>query len=557
MAKENQASSSEQNDASLPQKLLNVLGSAFKGYNEETNESNAILEDAPLVGLGSDWHVADQSPEQGEPERDSLSVFKRPKDRAGKYKKIQEIMNCPTANEGLDIHISHAFSPDTKTNLSFTLEATAPEHEKLVTELNARLVPKMSKSLPSQAKICAGFGVNFIRPYAVVGQGITHLQSDYYTMPQFVRKYERAGLVAGYTSMHLKDHKKSVELAPPWSLLEMKIPFFEPDVTVEPNRFEGRLYSLYDDVYSQNIVETQDYGTSFLEHSFEPYHHFKEAIESLRASRRNASRIDRLIATQLEDLDPIAAAEVLNLIGSQLKANREYTEQRHASQGTKPLINDSVIPVQGGGKGGVSIDTQTTSADIQHIEDVMLYARLYTSSFGLDLSLLGWSSDLSGGLGEGGFLQNSIQSARRSLWLRQAAEEYIMETLDLDFYYRHQKILPDGIQRPWRVKFYSQNSAVEEKESAQRESKINQATMIVTLVDMIKQGESSKSPTLVKSLLDGSLSVDKATLETILSELSEKSQHDDSEDELMSALSGLSNYEQMQLLLGRLAEHAE
>ena len=334
MADTKQINNGEQSDVSLPKKLLNVLGSAFIGYKVDTNESNALLEDSPLSGQASDFFEGMDNAAVNEPERDSLPVFKKPKDRASKYEFIEKIMQCPPANEGLDIHVSYAFSPDTKKNLCFELEATAPEHEKLVAELNARLVPKMSKALPSQAKICAAFGINFIRPYAVVGQGITHFQSDYYTMPQFVRKYERAGLLAGYTSRHLKDHKKSVDLAPPWSLLEMKIPFFEPNVATEPNRLEGRLYSLYDDVYSQSIVETQDYGTSFLEHSMEPYHNFKEAIESLRASRRKASRIDRLIATQLEDLDPIAAAEVVNLIGAQLKANREYTEQRHAQQGT-------------------------------------------------------------------------------------------------------------------------------------------------------------------------------------------------------------------------------
>lgn len=555
--------------ANIPQKgiaksLMDLLSSRFEAYDPNVNETNAVLEDSPItggsggVGFG---HINDEMNDgyhDSDSPRDTLALFKKPTDRAGKYALIQEILEDPTANEGLDIHVSYALSPDSKKNICFEYEATAPEHESLIKEMNARLTPKLAKGLPQWGKICAGFGINFVRPYFKDGVGITHFQSDYHTMPGFVRRYEKAGLLAGYTSQHLRDEKKgAVTLAPPWTLLEMKIPFFEPNMNISPNKYDGSLYSLFDEVLDQTVVESQDYGTSFLEYSFEPFHDFKEALESLRASRKNASRIDRFIATQIDNLDPVAAAEYINLIATQLKSNMEYNEERSRRQGVKPLINNEVLPVQGGGKGGVTIDTQSTDPNIQHLEDLMLHLRRFASSFGLDLSMLGWSDLLSGGLGEGGYLQTSIQAGRRSDWIRQAAESLLMDAAELDFYCRHKKILPNGLAKPWKVKFFSKNTAIEEQEALMRESAANFSTVVASLIDLMMQGSTNDSPTLKKILLKGVLDVEDDALLEILKELDDGVNKAQDDESLMSAIAGLTEPEQCEFLLGRLMKDAE
>lgn len=539
--------------------MLSLLGSQFDAFDpDESKHSNYPLEDSPIGGIGlgaidaiSD-HVDSESNEESE--RDSLRQFKMPLDRASKYEMIQQIMQDPTGAEGLDIHISYALSPDSKTNRCFYLQSTAPEHDKLVAELNARLVPKISKNLAQWCKVATGFGINFVRPRCKEGIGITHFQSDYHTMPNFVRKYEKAGLLAGYTSQHLRDKDKAgVAPAPPWSLLEIKIPFFTPNINVAPTSYDGKLYSLYDDIHDQKLIEAQDYGTSFFEYSLEAFYDFKEALESLRASRRNASRIDRFITTQIDNLDPIAGAEYINLISRQLKEDMAYAESRHRKQGTKPLVNNSVMPVAGN-KGGVTIDTQSTDPNIQHIEDLMLHLKRFTSSFGLDLALLGWSDSLSGGIGEGGYFQTSIQAARRAIWIRQAAEAFIMDAVDLDFWYRHRKAIPEGITKPWKVCFYAQNSAIEEQEGIERESKANYSAIVAALIDAICQGSANKSPTLKKVLLGGVLNVDDSMLDTILSELSVEEPSD--EESLMSSLADLNDVEKVKFLMGRLTDDA-
>jgi hypothetical protein len=542
--------------------ILNLIKGKFPAHTESENDNaKAALEDSPLSGgIGFDslnMGYERQDSDEAIPDRDALKERKLPQMRAARYPIFQEMAQDASLSEGLDMHLSLALSQDRRSNRSFEIVATAPEHEKLVAETNARLVPKINKGLVAWVKPACIFGINFVRPYCKPGVGIEHFQCDYWTLPSFVRKYEKGGLIAGYTSQHMrKEDGGDVYLAPPWSLLEIKIPFYQASIDVAPNMVDGKLYSLFDDVYHRTPLETQDYGTSLLEHCFEAYSDFKEAIDSLRASRRNASRIDRFITTQLESLDPVAAAEYMNLISSQMKSDMEHTEAKHRKGGTRPLINNTVIPV-GGEKGGTTVDTQSTDPNIQHIEDIMLHLRRMVSALGLDVSLLGWASDMSGGIGDGGFFATSIQAARRAMWIRQASESFISDALDLDFWYRHKKAIPEGIEKPWRIVFHAQNTAIEEKEDIAREKKANFASIVATLVDTISLGSTNASPTLKKVLLSDVLDIDKDTLDIILEELNAKPAKGEGEGDLMSAFNNLTETEQAQMLLSRLMEQAE
>ncbi|QUM78735.1 hypothetical protein HWV00_20910 (plasmid) [Moritella sp. 24] len=538
--------------------VLKLIGDQFPGHKENEN-SNTALEDSPLAGgagfnhVNDDTHLSNDSGDESP--RDVIAEKKMPIDRSAKYAILQGMSQDPSLSEGLDMHLSHALSPDRRTNRSFKLVSTAPEHDKLVAEQNARLVPKMNNGLVAWAKVMCIFGTNYVRPYCKEGVGITHFQSDYWTMPNFVRKYEKSGLLAGYTSQHMrKEQSSAVYLAPPWSLLELKIPFFQPNFNIEPNNYDGKLYSLFDDVHHRTPLESQDYGTSLLEYCYEPYCDFKESLASLLASRRNASRIDRFITTQLDNLDPVAAVNYINLLSQQMKSDMEYTESKHRKAGTRPLINNSIIPVQGGSKGGTTIDTQSTDPNIQYLEDIILHLKRMCSALGIDLSLLGWADTMSGGIGDGGFLQTSIQAARRATWIRQACETLINNAVELDFWYRYKKVLPAGQEKPWRVQFYSLNNAIEEQESIAREGKANFATTVATLVDTMMQGSSNGSDTLKRVLLSDVLDIDDGTLDTILKELNVTPAEG---DDLMSEFNNFTETEKAQMILSKLMENAE
>lgn len=543
-------------------KLTSFLSNQFDAWFGDENQTvnQGHVEDTPLNMVGNEFFGNDPTnAKESADGRDSLSNKELPEDRSERYAIFQAMAKDPTLSEGLDMHISHALAPDNRTGSIFHLEATKPEFEEIVKELNKTVIPLINKDIAAWAKTTCIYGVNYVRPYAEEGIGITHFEANYYTLPHYTREYERRGLLAGFTNQHLResDNAGTVTLAPPWKMIPLKIPFFTPNPNVEPNNYSGKLYSLNDEFRFQSIIETQNYGTSFLENAYVPWRDLSEGLDSLRASRKNASRIDRLITAAVGDLDPTAASDYLYLLGEHLKEAAEEAKEQHRANGTVPTVQTSILPAMEGGKGGVNIDTHSTDPNIQHIEDILFSLKRLAASIGIDVSLLGWADSMSGGLGEGGFFQTAIQAARRAAWIRLAAENFINSACLLHVWYRLKKAVPQGQELPWKVVFNSMNTALEEQENADREARGNFATVVATLVDTIQQGSTGQSPTLSKMLLKGTLDTDEETLKIILTELQKGKSENESDDDMFSSLQELNKLDEpklIELLLSRLME---
>jgi hypothetical protein len=515
----------------------------YPAYRDDGHDRGALLQDNPLAH-GRLHGITDNSDPDNEAETLNQGVL--PSERAERYSCFAKMAQDPLIDEAINMHLTFALTPDKRTGHIFEINSTAKEYDDLISDLRSELLPLINKDLVSWAYVMCVYGTSYVRPYAKEGRGITHFESSYYTLPHFVREYVRSGLPAGFTNQYLrdKDRRAAVELAPPWSLVSFKVPYFSLDPTVEPLNFSGQQYSLMDEYLDQSIVESQNYGHSFLEHSFEPYRDLIDAVDSMRGSRRNASRIDRLMLVPMESLDPMQAAEYSNYISAQLKANKEAEDRWSFLRRNRPLITNSLIPVHGGSKGQMTIDTQRIDPNISDIEDILFHLKRLASSLGVDASMLGWADMLSGGLGEGGFFQTSIQATRRANWVRHACTEAINRMIDLHLWYRYKKIFPKGTERPWTINFNSLNTAIAESENDARESQAAQSTMIAQLIDAISSGATKKSPELVEQLLGGVLPMDKEIIKKIAKAITEPSKEESEgfgggQDDLMSSFTNI------------------
>ncbi|MDC5753535.1 hypothetical protein [Vibrio europaeus] len=516
----------EKNESQESKGVMSSLAAFFSGWRgNESEDHNAILNDAPLGG-GSDLHRA--LGVNAESEEDYIRLDKMPKERGEKYAIYEELSESSAINEALNIHITHALAPNNVTKKSFWLTPTKPEFKPLVDDLNATVVKKINENIFRWANVMTRYGVAYVRPILVEGKGLVDFEFNFYTLPKFIREYERSGKLAFFTSQHMKKAGNGgIEPVPPWKLIPLKIPYFTPDPHQEPDSLAKGVYSLLNDNHREMAIETQDYGESLLSHAWEPYQNFKRALESLLGSRENASKREWLVLAQLGSKTPQAAAAWLEELAESMKSDDDFNEKRRMNGGARPTVERKILPVTGDS----SVDTSLMEANpnISHIEDVLFHFKSLTASLGLDYTMVGFADMMSGGLGEGGFLQTSIQAGRRAQMIRVAVEVFLERACILHMFYKNKKTLLKDQPLPWELTFNSMSSTIQAKEDEEREKKANRAALLTSVVDAIKQGSTSDSPTLAKRILSDALDVPDEEIELIMKELFSKDDSDTDE----------------------------
>ncbi len=454
---------------------------------------------------------------------DSISLSAElPGERLQKYNILETMAKSPTISTALNIHIAHALAPSKKTGLAFMLSPKDGSDAEAVSrceELTADLGAMINDGLPSWAMIMAIFGVSYVRPYAEQGRGITGIESSYYTLPHFVQEFYRGSQLVGFSGDYILDtHSLRRVITEPWNLVSMKNPYWTPQHKVIPVSYGTKGYSLLSEQADKPLMETQNYGTSFLEYSYEPYLNLCASLAALKSTRNNAAKIDRLIALTTNTLDPVNAANYTRGVSQALKRHSDLVAQRSINANAIPTVLNHLIPVMGDGKNGITIDTQSIPADISGIEDVMFHLRQLAASLGIDATMLGWADQMSGGLGEGGWQQTAIQAALRANWIRQAAQRTIYRLLDIHLAYKYGKVYTET-NRPYDVQFNSMNTAIQEEENRELDARANFVAVISQIMDQIQNNPKlAGSDAFMRYLFTEQLHIDDDTLNTMIKE---------------------------------------
>ncbi|EIQ1026690.1 phage portal protein [Salmonella enterica] len=454
---------------------------------------------------------------------DSISLSAElPGERLQKYNILETMAKSPTISTALNIHIAHALAPSKKTGQAFILSPKDGSDAEAVSrceELTADLGAMINDGLPSWAMIMAIFGVSYVRPYAEQGRGITGIESSYYTLPHFVQEFYRGSQLVGFSGDYILDtHSLRRVITEPWNLVSMKNPYWTPQHKVIPVSYGTKGYSLLSDQADKPLMETQNYGTSFLEYSYEPYLNLCASLAALKSTRNNAAKIDRLIALTTNTLDPVNAANYTRGVSQALKRHSDLVAQRSINANAIPTVLNHLIPVMGDGKNGITIDTQSIPADISGIEDVMFHLRQLAASLGIDATMLGWADQMSGGLGEGGWQQTAIQAALRANWIRHAAQRTIYRLLDIHLAYKYGKVYTET-NRPYDVQFNSMNTAIQEEENRELDARANFVAVISQIMDQIQNNPKlAGSDAFMRYLFTEQLHIDDDTLNTMIKE---------------------------------------
>lgn len=193
----------------------------------------------------------------------------------------------------------------------------------------------------------------------------------------------------------------------------------------------------------------------------------------------------------------------IDSITKMLKRSKEVAEE--AVKGGRPIMERirHVIPVFGEkqlttvqpANGG-----QPGRAGSISIEDVMLHARLLAGAIGVDLSMIGFADQMSGGLGEGGFFRTSAQAAERARVIRVALAECFNQIIDIHTLRRYGVVFAPS-ERPWNINFYGSISALEAEKQRTRSDGMGVGLMLAQAMQAMKEMGASKE-VMIRFLVD-------------------------------------------------------
>jgi Bacteriophage T4-like portal protein (Gp20) len=458
----------------------------FPGFQGDQDEDTAAAALPVDVTFGSTYaddaaNPHDAATQSGE----EMPVWELPESRFARYDKYRTMSGDSTIGDALRMHVSHALSAKPDTGEIISIESTDDKENKYVLDLRNTFKENINKNAPAWAFLAAIYGVWYVRLYGDPGVGVKLIRSDYYTHPRHIRTFERAGQMVGYTSSYQSQNRGKITLIEPWKFGMFRIPRWNVNSNIEPTRLDGTTFDIGNDDYSiEGVIESENYGHSFLETAYNPWMDLMAAILSLNMSRKNAAMVERLIGVNTGKLSPTRAARYLNEIAGKLKNINEESARKATLRGYIQTVVNNLIPIWGDGRGRLEISTVEGNPNIDGLADLDFHIKRLGSALGIDPGLMGFGEMLSAGLGDGGFFRLSLNASMKADALRSAIQHGLENIFDIHVALKHNKVFLPG-EKPWKLVFNSVSTAMEREDMENKEARGNFAMMLAGLAQTI------------------------------------------------------------------------
>lgn len=409
------------------------------------------------------------------------------------YDKWQIMEADPVVSSAVQLLVTAALGGHETTGELIFIEETPQAKKdkrlmKIVDDVR-ELLPMFNRIAFQTASIGAVYGDAFARVYADK-TGVTDVYTDELVRPQLVQAYERGGKTVGY-SVSIGDNCFQKLTCLQMARLKMQRTRWTPQYGVVEKAYR---FPIQEDDPNRLPIMPSCVGGSFLFAAERPYDNFVASLLGLVGQRWIDSIDEQIVTTNMMSMNQEQKEAFLKSIRNMLLHSKEIAE-RAVKRGYPvlerirhiiPVFNEkqvlSILPANGGTSGRTSSIT---------IDDVLLHAKLLAGALGVDLSMLGFADQLSGGLGEGGFFRVSAQVAERARIIRVALEDFFNEIINIHTYYKY-GIVFRPMDRPWDISFYGSISALEAERQRTRSDAMNASSMVVQTMQMLKDMGATK-----------------------------------------------------------------
>lgn len=354
---------------------------------------------------------------------------------------------------------------------------------KMVSEISRDLSRLLNRVAYPTAYVGAVYGDAYARIYTDK-RGVVELYTDELVRPQLVQPYERGSRTVGYA---VYTGERSFQRLDVSQMARMKLPRTQwvPQQGVVEKSMKLALEQ--DDIDELPIMPSMA-GGSLLFPAEEAYDNLNASLLGLVGQRWMDSIDEQMLQVNLSEMTEEQQDRFITSIGNMLSASKKRAED--AVKSGRPVMERirHIIPVFGekqlttvsNSNGGGTGRTATIS-----IEDVMMHARLLAGALGVDLSMLGFSDQMAGGLGEGGWFRTSAQAAERARIIRVALEDFLNQIIDIHTLNRYGVVF-DPADRPWEIQFYGSVSALESERQKTRNDAMTAGLMLAQGIQQMR-----------------------------------------------------------------------
>ena len=410
------------------------------------------------------------------------------------YEKWMRMEGDPIISSALQLLVTSALGGhETSGDLVFVEKTAEAKKDKrlaaIADEIASDLAPLFNRVAFQMAYTGAAYGDAYARIYTSA-RGVEDLHSDEMMRPQLVQPFERGSRTVGYAVSLGERNFERLDVS---QLARLKMPRTQwiPQFGVVEKSLKVALTE--NDAHNLPIMPSM-IGGSLLYNAEEPYDNLAASLLGLVGQRWMDSIDEQIVGVNLESMTLEQQERFVDSVKAMLQASKGYAEQavkrgrpvmeriRHII----PMFNEKQLTTVGPANGG-----QPGRSGSISIDDVMLHARLLSGALGVDLSMLGFADQLSGGLGEGGFFRVSAQAAERARVIRVALADFFNHVIDVHTARRYGVVF-DASERPWEINFFGSISALEAEKQRTRADAMNGGMLLAQSMQMLKEMGASK-----------------------------------------------------------------
>lgn len=410
------------------------------------------------------------------------------------YEKWMRMEGDPLISSAIQLLVTGALGGhETTGDLVFVEEKPEAKKNKrlrdVVNEVR-KLSPIFNRIAFQMAFTGAVYGDAYARVYSNPSCGVIDVSTSELIRPQLVQPFVRGDRTVGYA---VTVGRNNFERLDALQMVRLKMPrsIWIPQYGVVEKSLK---IAIEEDDYEKLPILPDMVGGSLIYSAEEPYDNLCATLIGLVGQRWIDSIDESIVTVNLKDMTKEQQHRMLESVKQMLKRSKDYAEQavkrgypilekiRHIM----PVFDDkqmaTVTPANGGQAGRNGSVT---------IDDIYFHARLLSGALGVDLSMIGFADQMSGGLGEGGFFRMSAQAAERARVIRVALEECFNSIIDIHTYHKYGVVFSPS-ERPWDINFYGSISALEAEKQRTKADAMNAAGLIAQVIGALKETGATK-----------------------------------------------------------------